>query len=61
MSNVTLVRNLGKLVERHGAAQVSVWLGYRDSRAVSVWVATKRIPPPRIELVKSVVKKHYRN
>lgn len=55
MSNASLVKDLKRLVNRHGQAQVSVWLNYKDTRSISVWIATGRIPTVRHELVKSVL------
>lgn len=55
MSNVALVRKLRKIVSRHGAAQVAVWLKYKDTRSIGVWLAKEKIPAARIELVKALV------
>lgn len=52
-----LLKQLKAFVDLHGAAQVSVWLGYRDSRAVSQWITRNEIPKARIELVKALLKK----
>ena len=52
-----LVKQLKSFVDLHGAAQVSVWLGYRDSRAVSQWITRNEIPKARIEMVKSLLLK----
>ncbi len=56
LSHEVLVGRLKKLVERYGAAQVAVFLNYRDTRAINVWLATKTIPKARRELVKSVLR-----
>ena len=56
MSNDATIKKLGKLVGRYGAAQVSVWLGYRDTRSINVWLSTNKIPKSRIELVQSILK-----
>lgn len=55
MDSVDLLKSLRRLVAIHGAAQVSVWLGYRDSRSVNTWLATKRIPKARTALVEQIV------
>lgn len=49
--------NLERLVQIHGAAKVSVWLGYRDTRAIRQWSQRKAIPPARVDLVESILKK----
>lgn len=48
---------LERLVNIHGAAQVSVWLGYKDTRAIRQWSQRKTIPAARVDLVESVIKK----
>lgn len=55
MSNASLLRRLRKLVDQHGSAQVSVWLDYKDSRSIGVWLSSGKIPRARIERVRSVV------
>jgi hypothetical protein len=58
MNNAALVKNLRKLVDVHGAAQVAVWLGYKDTRSINNWVSTSTIPRARVERVRSVLNEH---
>lgn len=57
MSNASLINGLQKLVDRYGAARVAVWLNYKDTRSIHVWLSTKNIPRARHELVRSVIQK----
>lgn len=54
----TTVKKLERMVHAHGAAQVSVWLGYRDTRAVWQWIQREEIPKARVDLVKTMIKKN---
>lgn len=49
---------LKRMVDEHGAAQVSAWLGYRDTRAVKIWIKNKRIPGLRIRRVDAIINFH---
>jgi len=51
-----MITKLKKLVARHGAAQVAVWLRYRDTRSILGWIESERIPECRITLVKEMLK-----
>lgn len=50
-----ITRDLQHLIELHTAAQVAVWLGYRDARAIYQWVQRDKIPKARVLLVKRLV------
>lgn len=50
-----IVKKLKSFVDLHGAAQTAAWLGYRDSRAVSMWITRNEIPKARVELVKQLL------
>ncbi len=45
MSNKNVsIKKLKKIVDKEGAAQVAVWLCYKDTRAILAWLNRKRIP-----------------
>lgn len=49
-----LVKDFQKLIHLRTAAQVAVWLGYRDTRAINQWLQRGLIPKARIERVKEL-------
>lgn len=53
MSHAALLKELKRMVELHGAAKIAVVLGYRDTRPLGVWLAAKKIPKARVELVRA--------
>jgi hypothetical protein len=55
MSQRSMIEPLRKLISIHGAAQVAVWLNYRDSRQVNQWVSSETIPKCRVEKVKALL------
>lgn len=52
--NKTL-KDLEQLINLHGAAQVAVWMGYKDTRPIRQWIQRKSIPEPRIVRVKKLL------
>ena len=51
---------LRDIVSRHGIAQVSVWVGYKDTRAVAHWLERGRIPLHKQTMVAQMVKNYSR-
>jgi len=56
MDQEKLVIALRELVDLHGAALVSVWLGYRDARSIGVWLSSNNIPRVRRKRVEALVR-----
>lgn len=52
-----MMTQLDKLIKINGAAQVAVWLGYRDTRPINQWITRGEIPRAKIPLVKEVIEK----
>ncbi len=49
------VKQLKELIHLHGPAQVAVWLGYMDHRAVQQWISRERIPTVRLAKVQKLI------
>ena len=52
-----MIEKLKKLKEKHGAAQVCVWLGIKDTRTLNTWISRNAIPFHKLEAVITTVKK----
>ena len=58
--NATMTRDvssLKKIISIYGAAQVAVWLNYRDTRPINQWLSRNKIPENKVEAVKHLIKK----
>ena len=52
------ISSLKKIISIHGAAQVAVWLKYRDTRPINQWLTRNKIPETQREAVKHLILKH---
>lgn len=52
-----MIKKLEKLKEKHGAAQVCVWLGIKDTRTLNTWLSRKAIPFHMLEKVTELLSK----
>lgn len=57
MKNTKLeIKALQYIIDKFGVAQTAVWLGYSDTQTVKQWVARKKIPFNRMDLVSNMLK-----
>lgn len=49
-------KELKKLIDRFGSAQVCVWIGIQDTRTVNTWIS-RGVPIYRKEQVKLLLKR----
>lgn len=52
-----MIKDLEKLKNLHGAAQVCVWLGIQDTRTLNTWISRKSVPYKYHEVAKKVINK----
>jgi len=52
-----VIKKLEKLKDIHGAAQVCVWLGLKDTRTLNTWISRKTIPFHKLEVVTKIINK----
>lgn len=52
-----MIKRLKDLKDKHGSAQVCVWLGIKDTRTLNTWLSRKAIPFHMLDKVTKVVAK----
>jgi hypothetical protein len=52
-----MLKQLKKLTEKHGAAQVCVWIGITDTRTLNTWLSREQIPYKYLFIVEKLLKK----
>lgn len=52
-----MIKKLNDLKNEHGAAQVCVWLGIKDTRTLNTWLSRSSIPFHMLEKVTKLVKR----
>lgn len=52
-----MIRELKQITKSHGAAQVCVWLGIKDTRTLNTWISRKSIPFHMMKKVNEVITK----
>ncbi len=52
---MSIIKQLERLIDLTSPAQVALWLGYKDSRQLMMWIHRKEIPRARVAIVERLL------
>ena len=55
-----MISELKKAIKIHGAAQVCVWLGMKDTRTIHTWLSRGKIPDHKSKDVEKLMRRIFK-